>query len=68
MESTGIDYLAGERRQAQFDVDAMKIVWAGSKHALDVTDRMSRIVASDPVRYFFQTLLKSEIRVQLAVF
>lgn len=45
----GVDHLAFERNKAQFDVDAMKIVWAGSSHALEVSDRMSRLVASDPV-------------------
>ncbi|CAI8609564.1 unnamed protein product [Vicia faba] len=44
----GVDHLAFERNKAQFDVDAMKIVWAGSSHALEVSDRMSRLVASDP--------------------
>ncbi|KAG1360763.1 peroxisomal acyl-coenzyme A oxidase 1 [Cocos nucifera] len=44
-----VDHLAHERIKAQFDVDAMKVVWAGSKHALDVADRMARLVASDPV-------------------
>ncbi|KAJ3672552.1 hypothetical protein LUZ60_007273 [Juncus effusus] len=45
----GMDQLVEERGRAEFDVEAMKVVWAGSKHALDVSDRMSRIVASDPV-------------------
>lgn len=45
----GVDYLADERRKAEFDVDAMKIVWAGSKHAFDLVDRMSKLVANDPV-------------------
>ncbi|KAG8662289.1 peroxisomal acyl-coenzyme A oxidase 1 [Manihot esculenta] len=45
----GVDYLAHERNKAQFDVDEMKIVWAGSRHAFDVSDRMARLVASDPV-------------------
>ncbi|XLS78096.1 hypothetical protein HN51_062321, partial [Arachis hypogaea] len=44
----GIDHLAPERSKAQFDVDEMKIVWAGSPHAFEVSDRMSRLVASDP--------------------
>lgn len=46
----GADHLAGERQTAEFDVDSMKVVWAGSPHALDVSDRMARFVASDPVR------------------
>ncbi|GAU24522.1 hypothetical protein TSUD_156340 [Trifolium subterraneum] len=44
----GVDHLAFERNKAEFDVDAMKIVWAGSSHAFEVSDRMSRLVASDP--------------------
>ncbi|MQM00172.1 hypothetical protein Taro_032903 [Colocasia esculenta] len=49
IEGGAVDQLAGERSRAQFDVDAMKIVWAGSQHAFDVSDRISRLVASDPV-------------------
>lgn len=45
----GVDYLADERKKAEFDVDAMKIVWAGSPHAFDLVDRMSKLVAADPV-------------------
>ncbi|TKY55474.1 Peroxisomal acyl-coenzyme A oxidase 1 [Spatholobus suberectus] len=44
-----VDHLAFERNKAQFDVDSMKIVWAGSRHALEVSDKMARLVASDPV-------------------
>uniref|UniRef100_A0A453Q9U7 Uncharacterized protein n=1 Tax=Aegilops tauschii subsp. strangulata TaxID=200361 RepID=A0A453Q9U7_AEGTS len=44
------DHLAGERATAQFDVDGMKVAWAGSRHAVEVADRMARLVASDPVR------------------
>ncbi|KAK9120812.1 hypothetical protein Syun_018429 [Stephania yunnanensis] len=43
------DHLAHERGRAEFDVEAMKIVWAGSKQAFDVSDRIARLVASDPV-------------------
>ncbi|KAE8802486.1 peroxisomal acyl-coenzyme A oxidase 1-like [Hordeum vulgare] len=43
------DHLAGERATTHFDVDAMKIAWAGSRHAVEVADRMARLVASDPV-------------------
>ncbi|ERN00166.1 peroxisomal acyl-coenzyme A oxidase 1 [Amborella trichopoda] len=43
-----VDHLDFERKTAEFDVDAMKIVWAGSQHAFDVNDRMARLVASDP--------------------
>uniref|UniRef100_A0A7N0VJ34 Acyl-coenzyme A oxidase n=1 Tax=Kalanchoe fedtschenkoi TaxID=63787 RepID=A0A7N0VJ34_KALFE len=49
MATERVDNLAGERRKAEFDVEAMKIVWAGSKHDLDVSDRIARLVASDPV-------------------
>ncbi|KAJ7952540.1 Acyl-coenzyme A oxidase [Quillaja saponaria] len=44
----GVDHLADERNKAQFDVEEMKIVWAGSRHAFEVSDRISRLVASDP--------------------
>ncbi|KAI9076528.1 hypothetical protein K1719_041514 [Acacia pycnantha] len=44
-----VDHLAPERNRAQFDVEEMKIVWAGSREAFEVSDRMSRLVASDPV-------------------
>ncbi|KAH0974057.1 hypothetical protein GBA52_015956 [Prunus armeniaca] len=45
----GVDHLAHERSKAQFDVDQMKVVWVGSRHALQVSDRIARLVASDPV-------------------
>ncbi|GLU05553.1 hypothetical protein SLE2022_226500 [Rubroshorea leprosula] len=45
----GVDYHADERSKAEFDVEAMKIVWAGSRHVLEVSDRIARLVASDPV-------------------
>ncbi|KAF7810081.1 peroxisomal acyl-coenzyme A oxidase 1-like [Senna tora] len=44
----GVDHLAPERNKAQFDVDEMKIVWAGSRDVFEVSDRMARLVASDP--------------------
>ncbi|KAG5564808.1 hypothetical protein RHGRI_000870 [Rhododendron griersonianum] len=44
----GVDHLAHERNKSEFDVDAMKIVWAGSPHAFVVSDRISKLVASDP--------------------
>ncbi|KAG5541601.1 hypothetical protein RHGRI_021433 [Rhododendron griersonianum] len=47
-EMEGVDHLAHERNKSEFDVDAMKIVWAGSPHAFDVSDRISKLVASDP--------------------
>ncbi|KAF6170087.1 hypothetical protein GIB67_005316 [Kingdonia uniflora] len=43
-----VDHLADERSKAQFDVEAMKIVWAGSQQQLDVSERIARLVASDP--------------------
>lgn len=48
------DYLAHERSIAQFGVDSMKVVWAGSHHQLEMHDRIARLVASDPlsIRYF----------------
>ena len=52
----GVDNLAHERSKAQFDVGQMKIVWAGSHHALEVSDRMGRLVASDPVNFCFFVL------------
>ncbi|XP_058778181.1 peroxisomal acyl-coenzyme A oxidase 1-like [Vicia villosa] len=45
----GVDYLAFERNKAQFDVNELKIVWAGSREELELTDRISRLVANDPV-------------------
>lgn len=45
----GIDYLANERRKSEFDVEEMKVVWAGSRQALEVSDRISKLVANDPV-------------------
>ncbi|KAE8783856.1 Peroxisomal acyl-coenzyme A oxidase 1 [Hordeum vulgare] len=42
-------HLAGERATAHFDVDAMNVAWAGSRHAVEVADRIARIIASDPV-------------------
>ncbi|KAL8539837.1 hypothetical protein ACS0TY_001438 [Phlomoides rotata] len=44
----GVDYLADERKKAEFDVESMKIVWAGSRHAFEVSDRISKLVANDP--------------------
>ncbi|KAI4984163.1 hypothetical protein ZWY2020_046535 [Hordeum vulgare] len=41
-------HLAGERATAHFDVDAMNVAWAGSRHAVEVADRIARIIASDP--------------------
>ncbi|KAG2676364.1 hypothetical protein I3843_12G049600 [Carya illinoinensis] len=44
----GVDHLATERSKARFDVEEMKVVWAGSRHTLELSDRISRLVASDP--------------------
>ncbi|XP_039056990.1 peroxisomal acyl-coenzyme A oxidase 1-like [Hibiscus syriacus] len=44
-----LDYHAEERRKAEFDVEEMKIVWAGSRKAYEISDRVARLVASDPV-------------------
>ncbi|KMZ63073.1 Acyl-CoA oxidase [Zostera marina] len=43
-----MDYLAEERKKAEFDVEVMKIAWAGSEHAFRTNDRISRLVANDP--------------------
>ena len=48
----GIDYHEGERSKAEFDVEEMKIVWAGSREVFEVSDRMGRLVASDEVNFF----------------
>eukprot|EP01018_Ginkgo_biloba_P002585 Gb_39042 [translate_table: standard] len=64
-----VDQLAHERKKAEFDVGAMKVVWAGSQSAFDVSDRMSRLVASDPAfrkddrpRLSRQELFKNTLR------
>ncbi|KAK6157947.1 hypothetical protein DH2020_005261 [Rehmannia glutinosa] len=44
----GVDHLADERKKAEFNVEAMKIVWAGSQHNLEVSNRISKLVADDP--------------------
>lgn len=44
----GVDFLADERKKAQFDLESMKILWAGGQHRFQVADRMARLVASDP--------------------
>ncbi|KAG9156201.1 hypothetical protein Leryth_024803 [Lithospermum erythrorhizon] len=43
-----MDYLGAERKKAEFDVEDMKIVWAGSIHAHQLSDRISKLVANDP--------------------
>ncbi|GKC21065.1 peroxisomal acyl-coenzyme A oxidase 1-like protein, partial [Tanacetum coccineum] len=47
-EMDGVDYLKDERKKAQFDVDVMKVVWAGSRESFLVSDRMAKLVANDP--------------------
>ncbi|GJN01185.1 hypothetical protein PR202_ga18431 [Eleusine coracana subsp. coracana] len=49
VDATEVDHLAAERAAAQFDVEEMKVAWAGSRHAVEIADRMARLVASDPV-------------------
>lgn len=44
----GVDHLAHERNKAEFDVEEMKVVWAGSRSAFELSDRIARLVASDP--------------------
>lgn len=61
-----IDYLANERNTAKFDVESMKIVWAGSKHSLEVADRISRLVANDPVSFIFFCTL-SEVKKKISL-
>eukprot|EP00252_Welwitschia_mirabilis_P014717 TRINITY_DN3252_c0_g1_i1.p1 TRINITY_DN3252_c0_g1~~TRINITY_DN3252_c0_g1_i1.p1 ORF type:complete len:660 (+),score=129.61 TRINITY_DN3252_c0_g1_i1:80-2059(+) len=41
--------LKRERAQATFNVESMKIVWAGSQEALQMHNKLSAIVSSDPV-------------------
>ena len=41
--------LSQERRKARFDVEAMKIVWAGGAEELSLSQRMSHLVSTDPV-------------------
>lgn len=44
-----VETLAQERRNAQFDAEAMKIVWAGGADQLHLSQRMSELVSKDPV-------------------
>uniref|UniRef100_A0A7N0VMD5 Uncharacterized protein n=1 Tax=Kalanchoe fedtschenkoi TaxID=63787 RepID=A0A7N0VMD5_KALFE len=53
----GVDYLAEERCKAEFDADAMKIVWPGSKHDFKIFNSSARLIASDPL--FKNTLRKA---------
>ena len=56
-----VDQLVSERSKAQFDVDEMKIVWAGSRHAFEISDQISRLIARDLVIFphFFFFFLKN---------
>ncbi|KAJ9556155.1 hypothetical protein OSB04_010769 [Centaurea solstitialis] len=45
----GVDYLIDERKKAQFDVEAMKVAWAGSRQAFELSDRIAKLVANDPI-------------------
>ncbi|KAL8226739.1 hypothetical protein R6Q57_016571 [Mikania cordata] len=45
----GVDYLRDERKKSEFDVEAMKVAWAGSREAFQVSDRMAKLVANHPV-------------------
>ncbi|KAI3706863.1 hypothetical protein L6452_24891 [Arctium lappa] len=45
----GVDYLSDERKKALFDVEAMKVVWVGSCEALEVSDRIAKLVANGPL-------------------
>ncbi|KAH7431891.1 hypothetical protein KP509_08G071700 [Ceratopteris richardii] len=40
--------LAQERSKAEFDVEAMKVVWAGGEASLRLNQRMAELVANDP--------------------
>ncbi|KAE8708648.1 Peroxisomal acyl-coenzyme A oxidase 1 [Hibiscus syriacus] len=44
-----LDYHVEERLQAEFNLEEMKIVWAGSRRTYEISDRMARLVAIDPV-------------------
>ncbi|GJW65316.1 peroxisomal acyl-coenzyme A oxidase 1-like protein [Tanacetum coccineum] len=44
-----MDYLSDERKKCDFDVEAMKVAWAGSRHDFQLSDRMANLVANDPV-------------------
>lgn len=43
------DHLSHERSKAEFDVNAMTLVWAGGAHQLHLSQRMAQLVANDPV-------------------
>eukprot|EP00250_Pteridium_aquilinum_P003873 c14148_g1_i1 orf=59-2065(+) len=49
MTMTEVDTLAHERRNTQFDVEAMKVVWAGSLEKVHLSQRMAQLVSNDPV-------------------
>eukprot|EP00249_Psilotum_nudum_P020477 c27721_g2_i1 orf=399-2420(+) len=57
--SESVDFLADERQKAEFDVYSMKVVWAGGKDNLQLSERMAQIVANDPA-------LRKDDRVRLS--
>eukprot|EP00250_Pteridium_aquilinum_P017481 c2364_g1_i1 orf=79-2094(+) len=58
-ECASVDHLALERSTAEFDVQAMKVVWAGSLANLELSQRIAQLVANDPV-------FRKDDRVQLS--
>lgn len=48
-ERAGVDHLAGERANAQFDLHSMKIYFAGGEHEYAVATKVGDMVAKDPV-------------------
>ncbi|KAH9330201.1 hypothetical protein KI387_002309, partial [Taxus chinensis] len=44
-----MEELATERAQATFDVNAMKIVWAGGQQPFEFYNKLANLVANDPV-------------------
>ncbi|CAM6110746.1 unnamed protein product [Calypogeia fissa] len=44
-----VNSLAEERRNAEVDVEALKVVWEGSAEAKRDSDKMKHLVANDPV-------------------
>jgi acyl-CoA oxidase len=45
--------LARERAETTFDVEAMKIIWAGGRQAFELQHKLASIVANDPVSLHF---------------
>lgn len=46
-----MESLVEERKKAEFDVEALKMVWAGGAEPQKVADKMKQLVASDPVLF-----------------